>query len=411
MKNSEAQFTVSSMQTPASAKPALWTAILLHAAKNIEYGLLSITLPDGSRRVFRGQKADRPAAALVLYRPRAARQLILGGDVGFAESYMSGDWDSPDLSALLELAAINERNMGRAVTGRLPIRLWHAITHRLRRNSLRGSRQNIAAHYDLGNDFYRQWLDPSMTYSSALFSHDRQSLIEAQKAKYRRICEKLELHAGHHILEIGCGWGGFAELAAREYGCRVTGITLSKEQLAYARNRIANAGLSDRVDFQMQDYRHTSGKYDAIVSIEMFEAVGEEYWPCFFRTVRERLKPNGLAVFQIITIEDRRFAAYRRGEDFIQRYIFPGGLLPSPSALRHCLESQSFTVTDWMDFGDSYARTLAEWNRRFQETWNSTESLGFDQRFKRMWEFYLAYCEGGFRAGAIDVTQMVLRPA
>ncbi len=411
MKTSDTRISLSTLDAPAPAKSDLWLNILLRAADRIETGILSLTLPDGTRRVFRGKESGGPMAALVLHRTRAARRLILGGAVGFAESYIDGDWNSPDLAALLELAGLNERHMGGAVAGQIPLRLWHAIGHRLRPNSRRGSRRNIVAHYDLGNDFYRRWLDPSMTYSSALYESPDQSLEAAQLAKYRRICDRLGLRPGHHVLEIGCGWGGFAEVAARDYGCRVTGITLSTEQLAFAQERIRRAHLSDRVDFRLQDYRNTSGTYDRIVSIEMFEAVGEKYWPQYFATIRDRLKPDGLAALQIITIEDGRFEAYRKGADFIQRYIFPGGMLPSPSVLGKTLVREGFSLADSIEFGGDYARTLAEWNRRFQDAWHEIEPLGFDRRFKRMWEFYLAYCEGGFRAGSIDVTQLVIRPA
>ena len=411
MKTSDTRASLSTVDSPAPARSDLWLSILLRAVDRIGTGILSITLPDGTRRVFRGKDDAGPTAALVLHRSRAARRLILGGGVGFAEAYMDGDWDSPDLAALLDLAARNEQRMGGAVAGQLPLRLWHAIGHRLRPNSRRGSRRNIAAHYDLGNDFYRRWLDPTMTYSAALFERPDQPLEEAQLAKYRRLCDRLGLRPGHHVLEIGCGWGGFAEVAARDYGCRVTGITLSTEQLAYARERIRRAHLSDRVDFRLQDYRNTSGRYDRVVSIEMFEAIGEKFWPHYFATIRDRLKPDGLAALQVITIEDGRFEAYRRSADFIQRYIFPGGMLPSPSVLRKQLERGGFSLADVVEFGRDYGRTLGEWNRRFQASWHEIEPLGFDHRFKRMWEFYLAYCEGGFRAGAIDVTQMVIRPA
>lgn len=411
MKNSDTRTSLTTVDAPAPATSDLWLNILLRAVERIDRGLLSITLPDGTRRVCRGKQEDGPTAALVLHTTRAARRLILGGGVGFAEAYMDGDWDSPDLASLMELAAINETRMGAAVIGRLPLRLWHAAFHRLRPNTRRGSRRNIAAHYDLGNGFYRRWLDPSMTYSSALFTSPDQALEDAQLAKYRRICDQLGLRPGHHVLEIGCGWGGFAEVAARDYGCRVTGITLSKEQLAYARERIRRAHLSDRVDFRLQDYRNTTGTYDRIVSIEMFEAVGEKYWPGYFETVRERLKPEGLAALQIITIDDERFETYRRSADFIQLYVFPGGMLPSPKVLRQTLAREGFEIADAFEFGHDYARTLAEWNQRFRQSWPEIEPLGFDSRFKRMWEFYLAYCEGGFRAGSIDVTQLVIRPA
>jgi cyclopropane-fatty-acyl-phospholipid synthase len=277
------------------------------------------------------------------------------------------------------------------------------LRHLARRNTRRGSRRNIAFHYDLGNDFYALWLDPGMTYSSAVFDAAGQSLQDAQDAKYRRLAESLDLKPGHHVLEIGCGWGGFAMTAARDYGCRVTAITLSGEQRRYAEERVRRAGLSDRIEVRLQDYRDVTGRFDRIASIEMFEAVGEERWPIFFNTVRERLKPGGVAGLQVITIEDGRYEAYQRSADFIQRYIFPGGMLPSPSALAAAIDRAGLTLNNVFAFGPSYAETLAAWQGRFQRAWPQIRQLGFDGRFKRLWEFYLAYCEAGFRAGAIDV--------
>jgi cyclopropane-fatty-acyl-phospholipid synthase len=285
--------------------------------------------------------------------------------------------------------------------------------HRLRPNTRKGSRKNIAEHYDLGNDFYAEWLDPSMTYSSALFEGGINDLQAAQIQKYRRLCRSLELRPGMTVLEIGCGWGGFAEIAAGEFGAHVTGITLSKEQLAYAQARMETAGLSDKVTLKLQDYRDTRGTFDRIASIEMFEAVGEEYWPIYFQTVRDRLAPGGRAGIQVITIADRFFADYRKTADFIQRYVFPGGMLPSPTRLAEEIASAGLKLGEQFWFGKDYAETLNRWNAVFQTKWEKISGLSaqYDSRFKRLWEFYLGYCEVGFKAGWTDVGQIVIQRA
>jgi cyclopropane-fatty-acyl-phospholipid synthase len=282
--------------------------------------------------------------------------------------------------------------------------------HRLRPNTRKGSRKNIADHYDLGNDFYAEWLDDSMTYSSALFANGENDLRTAQLEKYRRLCRSLDLKPGMTVLEIGCGWGGFAEVAASEFGATVTGITLSKEQLAYAQERMKKAGLSDKVTLKLEDYRDTKGQFDRIASIEMFEAVGEEYWPVYFQTVRNRLAPGGKAGIQVITLADRFFADYRKTADFIQRYVFPGGMLPSPSRLREEIASAGLHLNDTFWFGLDYAETLSRWQVQFQSVWNKITNLSsqYDDRFKRLWEFYLSYCEVGFEVGWTDVGQVVI---
>ena len=276
------------------------------------------------------------------------------------------------------------------------------------RNSKTGSRRNIARHYDLGNAFYREWLDPTMTYSSAAFGHETETLEAAQARKYDLLLDRLDARPGDKVLEIGCGWGGFAEHAARTRGCKVTGITISRAQHDFARERIQRQGLNEQVEIRLQDYRDTRERFDRIASIEMFEAVGESYWPIFFETLRDRLVEGGRAAMQVITIADRHFDYYRGRPDFIQRYIFPGGMLPSPRAFTQESERAGLTVERMEGFGPCYARTLAEWNRRFQGAWHRLEPLGYDARFKRMWEYYLAYCEAGFRAGTIDVQRIQL---
>ena len=385
----------------------LWSRGFVNLAARIAAGEVSVVFPNGSQRTFANRERSGPRAVLRISRIRALRRLALGGDIGFAEAYMDGDWESPDLTALLELALVNEAHAGEFEPG-LAQRLVNSIRHRLRSNTPGGSRRNIAYHYDLSNAFYRLWLDEGMSYSSALFETDDQPLAEAQVAKNRRLASTLGLRPGHRVLEIGCGWGGFAIMAARDYGCRVVAITLSRAQRDYAEDQVRAAGLGDRVEIRLQDYRDVQGRFDRVASTEMFEAVGERYWPLFFRLLRERLDDGGIAALQVITIDEKRFATYRQRPDFIQKYIFPGGMLPSPTALCRQAAAAGFEIGDGLRFGAAYARTLAEWQHRFQRAWSDIEPLGFDRRFKRMWEYYLAYCEAGFRAGSIDVGQFRL---
>jgi len=367
----------------------------------ISIGRLDVTLPDGSFHAL--GPGGEPHAAMVINRWRAVRRLLTQGDMGFVESYLDGDWDSPDPSKVVEIAVVNRPHAKTHELDGFWHRIRNRIIHTLRANNKRGAKRNISAHYDLGNDFSQQWLDPTMTYSSAYFTDDNVPLDQAQEQKYRRIAELLRLQPGHNVLEVGFGWGGFAEFAIKEYGCSITGLTLSKEQLNFAGERLQKAGLSDRVDLRLQDYRDVDGQYDRIASIEMFEAVGEANWPHYFNMVRDRLVQGGEAALQIITIDDGHFDRYRRSADFIQRYIFPGGMLPSVSALKDQVEQAKLQLVDMSHFGDSYAQTLREWRTRFLGAWSDIEPLGFDERFRRMWEMYLAYCEGGFRAKLIDV--------
>jgi cyclopropane-fatty-acyl-phospholipid synthase len=289
------------------------------------------------------------------------------------------------------------------------MRAWNRVQHFLRANSKSGSRRNIAYHYDLGNDFYSEWLDPGMTYSSALFDDEHDDLESAQENKYRQLAERLELKAHHRVLEIGCGWGGFAEYAAKEYGCNIVCLTLSKEQLAFAQERINTAGLAEQIEFRLQDYRDVEGQFDRIVSIEMFEAVGEEYWGTYFAQVKQLLRPEGQAGLQIISIANERFEGYRNETDFIQKYIFPGGMLPSPEKLDQHIEQAGLSKTSEHLFGRSYARTLSIWRKEFLRNWDSISQLGYSRKFRRMWEYYLCYCEAGFRRGTIDVGHYFLK--
>ncbi|MGD1934531.1 MAG: class I SAM-dependent methyltransferase [Candidatus Phaeomarinobacter sp.] len=375
----------------------------------IQIGSLTVRLPGQPPLRFEG-KEPGGHGEVELKHYRAVRRLLAGGGIGFGEAYIAGDVDSPDMARFLEVFARNRTMMMQAL--RMGLFDWvNRLYHKLHRNSRKGSERNIHAHYDLGNEFYSLWLAPTMTYSSGIFNPGMNDLASAQREKYRSLAAGMELDASHHVLEIGCGWGGFAEFAASEIGCKVTGITISKEQLAFARERVQRAGLSDRVEIRYQDYRDVSETYDRVASIEMFEAVGEEYWPTYFDKVRNVLKPGGKAALQIITIADEAYEEYRSTADFIQRYIFPGGMLPSPTALSDQISKAGLVLTGNREFGLDYARTLRMWQERFADAWPKIEPLGFDERFKRLWHFYLAYCEAGFSSANTDVTQVTLARA
>ena len=399
-----AEFVTSATQAK-SRRLKVWERAVCRMADRIVTGSLTLTFPKGGfYRVDRQNGGTQ--AQLFLKNPRPIWRLATSGDLGFARSYIDGDWDSPDIGALMTLALENEHALSpvtrtSAIWGKLAY-----LKHRSRANTKRGSRKNIAYHYDLGNDFYSLWLDETMTYSSAFYQHPDASLAEAQNAKYDRIIKELEIGPNDRVLEIGCGWGGFAEYAASTTGCHVTGITLSAEQAKFATERLAKAGLADRTEIRIEDYRDTKGSYDRIVSIEMFEAVGQENWPRYFETVRDRLKSGGRAMIQTITIEDHRFEGYSRNADYIQTYIFPGGMLPSFSTFREAAHNAGLAVKDWAAFGTHYAKTLRIWDNDFSANWDRIRDMGFDERFKRMWRYYLHYCAAGFSVGCIDVMQV-----
>ena len=380
--------------------------------ENLQYGKLRIQWSNGTVREYVGKNASRHAgleSSLVIHDSRFYKRVLSGGTLGFAESYLDGQWSSSNLAKLLEILSLNLHQFEAKIDKNILFKSIQRLIHVLRPNTRRGAQKNIHAHYDLGNDFYSQWLDPSMTYSSARFSNSDMSLEEAQWEKYRALADMIDLRSNHHVLEIGCGWGGFAEFAAREIGCKVTGLTISREQLAYAQNRIAEKELADRVDLKFMDYRDMTEQFDRIVSIEMFEAVGEKYWPTYFNQIHDCLKPGGQAGLQIITIDNKRFAAYRKRTDFIQKYIFPGGMLPSPEKLGRAFTQANLRQFDRHDFGIDYADTLAQWCATFLEKWDDISQLGFDKKFRRMWQFDMAYCEAGFRSGHIDVSQFALK--
>ncbi len=383
--------------------------VLLSLLARLQHGTLRLVSPGGQIFSFPGELPG-PDAELRLSDWGVFAEVIRSGDIGFAEAYIDGRWDSPDLAALLLLAAMNRAVLERALYGKWWGGLVYRLRHLLNANSRGGARRNIHAHYDLGNDFYQTWLDGTMTYSSAVFEGEpERTLEEAQTAKYQRILTALDIGADDYVLEIGCGWGGFAEYAARTRGCRVLGITLSASQLRFAQERIRGAGLADRVRFSLTDYRDVGGTFDHVVSIEMFEAVGERYWPAYFSAVRDRLRPGGGAVVQTITIADSLYGQYRRGTDFIQQYVFPGGMLPSPGIFRRHAQRAGLRTGTVYAFGLDYAETLKRWRARYARTAGDLRRFGFDSRFERLWNFYLSYCEAGFRAGSTDVLQVELR--
>ncbi len=398
----------SGLALPDSAPAAARTVFKL--LERLQYGSLDVQLPEGSSAHF-GDCTQGPRAALRIRNWEVCAAVLRSGDIGFAESYMAGHWSTPDLRALLAVMLRNREQLESVIYGSWWGSLLYRLRHLLNRNSRAGSRKNIHAHYDLGNSFYKLWLDPSMNYSSAWFDGDTsRPLTEAQGAKMRRALHECSLQPGARVLEIGCGWGAIAECAARDFDARLVGVTLSTEQLAFGQQRLQSAGVADKAELRLQDYRDIPEQnFDAIVSIEMFEAVGREYWESYFSTVADKLKPGGRACIQTITIRDELFERYSRSSDFIQQYIFPGGMLPSPSQFRAHAERAGLTVVNELAFGPDYAETLKQWRESFMGKEELVRKQGFDKRFIALWEFYLAYCEAAFETGSTDVMQFTLQ--
>jgi cyclopropane-fatty-acyl-phospholipid synthase len=396
----------SSISLPDGAPAAARTVFKLLA--RLQHGSLDVQLPDGSSAHF--GVAEGPRAAIRIRHWDVCGAALKSGDIGFAESFVAGHWSTPDLRALMELFIRNREALEAIVYGRWWGALAYRVKHWLNRNNRAGSRKNIHAHYDLGNAFYRLWLDPTMNYSSAWFEGDlRRPLPEAQRAKMRRALGECQVLPGQRVLEIGCGWGALAECAARDFGAHLTGVTLSSEQLAWGQDRLQRAGLAKQAELRFQDYRDIDDPaFDAIVSIEMFEAVGRDYWEGYFKTVHDKLKPGGRACIQSITIRDDLFERYVRSSDFIQQYIFPGGMLPSPSQFRMQAAKAGLRVVNELAFGADYAETLRRWREDFMQRDAEVRKQGFDTRFMRLWEFYLAYCEAAFATGNTDVMQFTL---
>lgn len=415
--------TAAPLLSPSAAAPRRTPARarrVLNLLERLPHGQLDLEQPDGRLLHLPRPPSGAADAHCVLHDWQALERTLKSGDIGLAEGYIAGEWDSPDLAALLRLCMANRDHVQSLVYGSWWGRLGYRLRHLLQRNTRAGSARNIHAHYDLGNDFYRLWLDPGMSYSAAWFQGRtgqalrNADLQQAQQAKLRRTLDEVRLQPGQRLLEIGCGWGGLAEAAAQEFGARVTGVTLSREQLVWGQQRMQQAGLADAVELRYQDYRdlparHAGEPFDAIVSIEMFEAVGREYWRGYFQTLRDCLKPGGLACIQTITLREDLFARYLRSTDFIQQYIFPGGLLPSIPAFEQEARRAGLVVERRMAFGRDYAETLRRWRQSFEERMEAVRAQGFDERFVRIWTFYLAYCEAAFDTGNTDVVQFTLR--
>ena len=406
MDNNQKQ-SIEEKLEPRRKRPVFWEALLDKWLSRIEAGELRAVFPSNFQKVYSGGQVG-PAADIKINSWKLVPRLLLSGDMGLAESFLSGEWETSNLTQLILLGDINERALGNAVTPSKFINLIEKLRHQRRDNSKRGSRRNIAAHYDLGNEFYSHWLDNSMSYSSALFTDFGEELEVGQNRKYQRLAKALKLKEGDQVLEIGCGWGGFAEIAAKEYKCNVVGITLSNEQAKFAQRRMQENQLSNLVDIRIEDYRDVQGSFDKIVSIEMFEAVGEEHWRNYFETIKTRLKPGGLAGIQSITIANEFFETYKRRPDFIQKYIFPGGILPSEDKLNNAVSSAGLKILDDYYFGKSYAETLRRWQSTFEQKWDDIKNLGFDEKFQKMWRYYLSYCEAGFESGHINVGQFLI---
>lgn len=393
-------------------RSAPWAArTVLAVLQHLQHGRLDIQTPDGEWIRFGGGGPAMPHATICLTSWRPLQAVLRSGDIGFAESFIAGEWTTPDLVTLLRVAMINREHLDWLIYGKSWGAWLFRLRHLLNRNTRAGSRRNIHAHYDLGNAFYRLWLDESMSYSSAWFDGDTsQSTEAAQQAKMRRALTQCEVRPGTKVLEVGCGWGALAEFAARDFGAQVTGVTLSNEQLSFARDRIARSAQDAGVDLRLQDYRDIQdGPFDAIVSIEMFEAVGHAYWPSFFGLLRDKLARDGRACVQSITIRDDLFDRYLSGTDFIQQYVFPGGLLPSRAQFRAHAERAGLVVVDEMAFGADYGETLRRWRHHFLRHEVAVLQQGFDRRFLKIWDFYLAYCEAAFATGQTDVVQFTLR--
>lgn len=383
-------------------------ALAFASLKALQRGVLDIVLCDG--RVFRINGPDAGKYARIIAKDDTVwTRLIREGDMGFSDAYLDGQWETPDLQAFLDLVFDNFAEISKKYPGASLLRMYERLRHWMNRNTKEQARKNISYHYDLGNDFYARWLDDTMTYSSALFETGQESLENAQIRKYASICDEMGMREGDHLLEIGCGWGGFAEYAAGQRGVSLKCLTISQEQYDYAKERMFKAGLAEKVDIVMQDYRDEAGQYDGIASIEMFEAVGEKYWPSYFNTVHDCLKPGRQATIQVITMADHLFDNYRKTIDFIQRHIFPGGMLPSPTVLRVEIEKSGLVFCTSKEFGKSYSLTLRRWFDSFNAGWDDIENTQFDTRFRNMWNFYLTSCAAGFEYDTTDVTQVTMR--
>ena len=378
---------------------------LSNIGKKISNGKLTITLPNNENLEFFGKSDLKSNLKLNSYMP--ILRTITSGHVGFAESYLKGEWTSSDLESLLEIMVTN---LPEAFSAKSKIHLtYNRIIHFFRENTKSRAKKNIQYHYDLGNDFYKLWLDKTMTYSSAIFKNEKESLTEAQENKYQLLIDSLDIKSHHKVLEIGCGWGGFAEYAAKKVGCSIKGITISPSQLKFATNRIKELKLDDKVTLELCDYRDLKGKYDRVVSIEMIEAVGEKYWKNYFKKIKDVLKKDGLAGIQVILINNKSYQRYSKSVDFIQKYVFPGGMLPSQEKLNENYVDAGLVEVNSHSFGKSYAKTLTIWHKEFLNSLSSIKKLGFDIKLERIFKYYFSYCKAGFNSERIDVAQKIIK--
>ena len=384
-----------------------WNNLFLSGVRNFSYGSIDIELPNGKIEKICANKTG-PNANLKIADNKVIKEIINGGSVKFAELYMAKRLTSSNLTTLMHYFALNNDEAEDTFKISILKYFFNKLSHFKNKNSESQAKKNISYHYDLGNKFYGYWLDKSMTYSSAIFSKPNDDLEIAQTNKYKRLAKLVSVEDGDNILEIGCGWGGFSEFLGKEYDCNVTAITISKEQYNYAKKRIKKANLDNRIDIRYCDYRKIVGKFDKVLSIEMFEAVGKEYWNNFFSKIRDVLNPDGTVGLQLITIDDKIYDVYKKNPDFIQKYIFPGGMLPSFEILTNVANKNYFNIDSVNSFSNDYAKTLNIWNKNFNKNWKKIEELGFDETFKLMWNYYLSYCEGGFLSKNIDLKQIKL---
>ena len=384
-----------------------WERLFLNGLKKFPYGSIQIEWPNGETQIIKANQ-NGPKASLKIYNKNVIKEIIRGGSVKFAELYIGKKISSNNLTNLIHYFAVNNDQAENTFELSLLKTLYNKLIHFMNENTKKQAKKNIAKHYDLGNNFYQCWLDKSMTYSSAIFNSKADNLETAQYNKYKKLAELSSIKDGDEILEIGCGWGGFSEFIGNNYDCKVTAVTISEEQFNFAKNRINEAKLSEKVNILFCDYRNIIGKFDKIISIEMFEAVGKEYWNTFFQKIENILKPNGNVSLQIITIDDKIFNVYENNPDFIQKYIFPGGMLPSIKILNKIVDKTSLNIQSIESFSNDYAKTLNIWNQTFNSNWEKIEKLGFDENFKLLWNYYLSYCEGGFLSNNIDLKQIKL---
>ena len=385
----------------------IFDKIVFNILKDIQFGYLEVLNHDGVNYKF-GNPKDSLRANIRIKNPKFTFYLIKGGSVGFAESYMKNDFETDNLSNLIEVTARNIKQIYK-FSGLLDLPIINNVKDFLIRNTKKRSKENISKHYDLGNEFFSLWLDKTLTYSSAIFDEKNKDLSDAQNNKYQKLIDLIRPNVGDRVLEIGCGWGGFAEYFGKKYDVKLDCITISKKQYEYAKERIYKCGLNEKVNIEIKDYRDLKNKYNSIASIEMIEAVGQNYLQSYFQTIKNNLSRNGSAGIQAITIDDALFDRYKNKQDFIQKYIFPGGFLPNKGSINKYVSDNGLTIKSYKSYADHYSNTLAIWRKEFNKKWELIKTQGFDATFKRMWEFYLCYCEAGFKSKNIDLIQFSIQ--